>query len=95
MLIEEFIAKISERPEMYIGEATLTRFEAFLLGWMFELNDQHTQAFIGGFQSWIAEKFRIDTSHSWASIIRFYAKNDVVALDDAFALFREYIDSDK
>ena len=50
MTIEQLIAKIAERPEMYIGEATLTRFEAFLLGWMFASEDPHTADFINRFQ---------------------------------------------
>ncbi len=90
MSIEELISQIAKRPEMYLGEATLTRFDAFLLGWMLESNEQHTQDVMKGFQVWIAERFRIGTSHSWANIIRFYAKNDVSALNDAFSLFSEY-----
>lgn len=92
MSIEELISLIAERPEMYLGEATLTRFDAFLLGWMLESNDPHTDVVMKGFQGWIVERFKITTSHSWANIIRFYSENDVSALKDAIALFHEYID---
>jgi len=91
MKIEDLLRKISAKPEMYLGEATLSRFDAFLLGWMLENEDEDTERFIGGFQKWIEHRYRITSSHSWANIIRFYASNDVKALADAFRLFEEYM----
>ncbi len=92
MTIEELVSRIAERPGMFLGEATLSRFHAFLLGWMLESTDQHTEEVMKGFQNWIATRYRMTTSHSWAEIIRFYSANDVAALGEALALFKEYFE---
>jgi len=75
-------------------EATLTRLDAFLLGWVLESDDLHTTEIMKGFQEWIAGRYRITTTHSWANIIRFYSKNEVSALNEAISLFEEYFASD-
>lgn len=93
MTVQELFQEISKRPAMYLGEATLTRFDAFLLGWMFESEDPNTSAVMSGFQAWVSDRYKITSSHSWANIIRFYAQDDVSALNDAFKLFNEYLET--
>jgi hypothetical protein len=93
MTVQELFQKISERPAMYLGEATLTRFDAFLLGWMLESGDPNTSVVMSGFQAWVSDRYKIKSSHSWANIIRFYAQDDVSALKDAFTLFNEYLET--
>ena len=87
--LAELIEVISVRTPMYIGEPTIQRLEAFLCGWCY------AKQFVSGpdtstFSHWVQKKYDIQTSHSWASIIRFYEQDDLSATKTAFELFREF-----
>lgn len=93
MTIEQLIEIIGDRPELYLSEATLSRFEAFLLGWRYALRDSNADNVIRGFDEWISTRNGTNTTHGWARIIRLNASNDVTALQDAISLFKEYFNS--
>jgi hypothetical protein len=90
MRIQQLLQMIQARPEMYLGEATLSRLDAFLLGWLFESGDSDTASTVRRFQEFIATKYRMNSSHSWANMIRFFSSNDVDALRQAFNYWDEF-----
>mgnify|MGYP001061105861 CR=1 FL=1 len=89
--IEELLSKIKERPEMYIGRSSISCLKAFIDGWFYR---DHTtiidSELIDGFQSWIEQKYNINTSHSWCDIILFHSQDESKALKRFFEEFDEW-----
>ncbi|MEH2275431.1 MAG: hypothetical protein V7K40_11735 [Nostoc sp.] len=48
-----------------------------------------------GFQSWIEEKYGINSGQSWSKIILFYSVDEHEALQKFFQLFEEYLNKNK
>lgn len=89
----ELLAAIKQKPAMYLGRRYISCLKSFLDGWLF-LAYRHginvEADCMGEFQDWIAAKYRITSSHSWADIILFYSGDECHALDNFFKLFREF-----
>ncbi|GBO55195.1 hypothetical protein APA_3245 [Pseudanabaena sp. lw0831] len=84
---------------MYLGKPYITRFKAFLDGYIgarndlgFALNEQEET--LNKFQEWIQSRFKITSSHSWAEIILFYSGDERDALDKFFELFDKFLGSE-
>lgn len=97
--IYELIQRIRSRPSMYLGKPYITRFKAFLDGYIgarndlgFALNEQ--EEMLNKFQEWIQSRFKITSSHSWAEIILFYSGDERDALDKFFELFDKFLGSE-
>lgn len=90
----DLINKISEFPEIYIGNRSLERLYAFIGGFLYQ-NDDANDHCLDGFTEYVAEKYHQKSDHNWSSIIQFYSNNE----EDAFArfveLFREFTDLKK
>jgi hypothetical protein len=86
--IVELIAKIQERPSMYLSRNYISCLKAFISGWYLrspdEIPDGHL---LESFQIWIAKKYKIKTSHSWDSILLFYSEDETAALKLFFSEF--------
>ncbi|UBF25038.1 hypothetical protein K9N68_25885 [Kovacikia minuta CCNUW1] len=91
----DLLARIKQRPGMYMGKPSITRLNSFLDGYMsarIELGlspTQQEQEF-NGFQDWIQERFKIESSHGWASIILFYSADEKAALEYFFELLDSF-----
>jgi hypothetical protein len=48
-----------------------------------------------GFQSWIQEKYAINSGQSWSKIILFYSIDEHEALERFFELYEEYQNQNK
>jgi hypothetical protein len=95
MTLEEMLRIVSERPELYIGERSLSRFASFLLGWQFSQVDTNAFDKMQAFGNWISKKYGQEPSaHGWESIVRFYSPNDVEAMDIAISLLKEFFNID-
>ncbi len=90
--VKRLIFRIKTRPELYIGSRSLSLLQAYLYGW---LNRDEASVvdgnLIGEFQGWIAEKYRISSTQSWAQIILFYSVDERDALEKFFRLFDEFL----
>lgn len=89
------IHKIQKAPSMYLGRASIVCLQAFLSGYsiaQYELGvtqspqDKDFQEF----PEWVRQKFKIQTSQSWANILLFYAEDEQKALDLFFKVFEEF-----
>jgi len=88
----EIIEKIKKAPAMYLGRHSIICLQAFLSGYSvakYELGEQATEQerdFME-FPEWIRQRFKVQTSQSWANIILFYSEDERKALDNFFDLF--------
>jgi hypothetical protein len=93
--IYELMDRIKSRPGMYLGKPHISRFKAFLDGYIGARNDlgfslKEQEQTLNNFQQWIQKRFKITSSHSWADIILFYSLDERDALDKFFELFEKF-----
>lgn len=90
------VRKIKKAPSMYLGGNSILCLQAFLSGYnvaKYELDARSTpeEEDFKQFPEWIRQKFNIQTSQSWASIILFFSEDERKALDTFFELFEEFV----
>jgi hypothetical protein len=94
--IRTLIKEIRKRPELYVGQKSLSLIQAYIYGWLNRdeenVSDSHL---IGAFQKWIQEKYKIKSTQSWARIILFYSQDERMALNNFFELFEEFLEQEK
>ncbi|NJK77037.1 MAG: hypothetical protein HC849_02850 [Oscillatoriales cyanobacterium RU_3_3] len=96
----DLLARIKQRPGMYLGKCSITRLRAFLDGYGMARGElglprsQQEQA-LNGFQEWIQERYQITSTHGWDSIILFFSADEKDALDKFFKLLEEFLSCDK
>jgi hypothetical protein len=91
------IGKIKKAPSMYLGRNSVMCLQSFLAGYsiaQYELGAAQTlqDKDFEQFPDWLRQKFNIQTSQSWASILLFYAEDEQKALDLFFEVFEEFVD---
>jgi hypothetical protein len=93
----ELIKKIGDKPGMYIGTQSISNLFMFIQGYIYahyEIENtslQEDQRVLEGFQKWLEQRFNIQISRPWSSIILFYSDNEEQAFKKFYALFEEYI----
>lgn len=91
--IRELIKEMERRPEIYIGERSLSLLNAFINGWIYRNEASVIDInLLANFQDWIQKKYQITSSHSWARIISFHSSSDYKAFDRFFNLFNEFLE---
>jgi len=92
--LETFISSIKKRTPMYLGGRTITHLKAFIDGWFFGSEEYIEDAnLLEEFQLWLQEKYQVKGTQSWAGIILFYSNDEFDALQNFFALFDEFLES--
>ncbi len=91
----QILERIKQKPAIFLGKSSLTRLRSFLDGYMgarVDLGLPETQQEIefNQFQEWIQSRFKINSSHSWDSIILFYSEDEKDGLNKFFQLFEEF-----
>jgi hypothetical protein len=91
----EMLARIQQRPGMYLGQCSITRLRSFLDGYIGAREDlgialTEQEKNLGRFQDWIQERFKITSTQGWDSIILFYSADERDALDLFFQLFEQF-----
>lgn len=90
--VQELLLQIKVRPELYLGQRSLSLLQAYLNGWLNRDEDSVTDSeLIGEFQDWVQHKYDIKSSQSWAQIVLFYSSNEYDGLDNFFRLFEEFL----
>ena len=70
--IQDFIEKTRIKPALFIGEKSITKYSAFLDGWIFDKYSDIPDIYIlREFQDWIQKHFEIRSTHHWSQIIIF------------------------
>lgn len=92
--LNELLDNIKMRPGMYLGESSLTKLEMFLRGYIYARRSisplSPQEEWIRDFSIWVAEKFEIKISKSWADIILFFSQDEHEAFDRFFLLVQEF-----
>lgn len=91
----DLLARIKQRPGMYLGKVSLTRLKMLLMGYGMsrgELGLQLTQEEkqFAQFQQWIQRKYQINSSEGWESIILSQVEDEKLAFDLFFELFEQF-----
>jgi hypothetical protein len=91
----DLLARIKQRPGMYLGKVSLIRLKMLLMGYGMsrgELGLQLTQEEkqFAQFQQWIQRKYQIKSSEGWESIILSQVEDEKLAFDLFFELFEQF-----
>jgi hypothetical protein len=89
----ELFEKILAQPGIHIGQKSVTRLKSYMDGYMMAMNeiDPSDENFNKDLNNWVANRFRIQTAHNWASIILFMSSNDEnAAFDMTKALWEKF-----
>lgn len=90
--IYDLLMDIKKRPGVYLGQKSLTLLDAFLGGYIFRLREEgNPDAELRDFQNYIANRFNIRSTHSWAHIIRFYSSSEADAFDRFYELLNDFL----
>ncbi|MEH1831878.1 MAG: hypothetical protein V7L29_07355 [Nostoc sp.] len=85
---------------MYLRTSPITELDMLLRGYSLSrrevgVSPSKPEREFEGFQSWIKEKYGINSGQSWAKIILFYSVDEHEALQKFFELFEEYLNKNK
>ncbi|MHC0065945.1 hypothetical protein ACWATR_24075 [Nostoc sp. UIC 10890] len=100
-IYNEILNNIKKRPGMYLGaNSPITILDMLLRGYSFARKEvgvlpTEPEREFEGFQSWIEEKYGINSGQSWSKIILFYSVDEPEALQKFFELFEEYLNRNK
>ncbi|MCC5667259.1 hypothetical protein LC653_26070 [Nostoc sp. CHAB 5784] len=99
-IYKEILGAIKKRPGMYLGTSSITRLDMLLRGYSFARREvgvppTEPEREFEGFQSWVQEKYGINSGQSWSKIILFYSVDEDEALQKFFELFEEYLNRNK
>lgn len=97
--IAELIGMIRRHPLMYLANHSIKEFRAFLAGFTCcksiisksSKDSNNNDLILSQFRDWIAEKYGVEGSHGWMSILLFFHINESHALDKFFELWDEFI----
>lgn len=98
-MLYEALKIIQSRPNMYLDRGSVRQIDAFIRGFMmaerlYGLPEDDEATEFAGFRDWVAERFEIDCTHSWAQIIYFFSTSDSDSVELFFRLLLEYQASD-
>lgn len=97
----ELLAKISQKPGLYLGTASITALRHFLVGYKFarqEMGVLPTETeldFYQEFQPWLQNRFHLQTANSWDKILLFKFVDEKVAFTHFFLLLEEFRHRDR
>jgi hypothetical protein len=97
----ELLEKISQKPGLYIGTASVTALRHFLVGYKFArqemkiLPSETELDFYQEFQPWLQNRFRLQTVNSWDKILLFKFVDEKTAFTNFFPLLEAFRNRDK
>ncbi|MBE8970761.1 hypothetical protein IQ277_32500 [Nostocales cyanobacterium LEGE 12452] len=96
----ELLASIKKRPGMYLGNNSITKLDMLLRGYSLAQREvglplTYQEREFEGFQSWVEEKYGINSGQSWSKIILFYSVDEHEALQKFFELFEEFLNKNQ
>ena len=89
--IKDLILSMKQRPLMYVPN-DIDCLKSYLDGWVHRDSTLVSDfEIMESFQKWIQKRYSIRTSHSWASIIRFYSSDSCNSIDVFFKEFDVFL----
>ena len=93
MMLSELLSKIIDRPGIYIGHQSVPLAKSFIDGYKsakYENGTGEDDRLYSGFNEWVANRFRITSSHDWGSIISFMGVSEKTSFELLKKLWSEY-----
>ncbi len=96
----ELLPEIKKRPTLYLSRYSIFDFQSFYYGYDLARNqlglpksekDQEFEHFL----SWLRERYKIETTQSWASLILFHSVDEKDALDRLFDFWEKFQNCDR
>lgn len=96
----DLLAKIKQRPSLYLGKRSLSHLHVFLDGYSFACRQigipvTEQEKDFAEFQEWIEHRFNQENTQSWSRIILFYTEDEADALNRFFELFEDFLRREK
>ena len=91
--IHEILQEIKARPKIYLGTISLELLDAFIGGcicYHHKLTGSYLE-FLPGFDKFIHDRFDIQSTQGWATIIRFFSESDEAAFYKFYDLLEEFL----
>ena len=96
--IDMLLSKIRTNPYIYIGEMSLVKLKSFIDGYIvceIEFNEMKSIEEFNGFQAFIENKFCVEGTDSWCTLILSRYDDPVKAFNAFFEFLDEYIEQMK
>ncbi|NEN88552.1 MAG: hypothetical protein F6K48_06270 [Okeania sp. SIO3H1] len=96
----DLLPEIKKRPTLYLSRYSIFDFQSFYYGYDLARNqlglprsekDQQFEEFL----LWLRERYKIETTQSWASLILFHSVDERDALQRLFDLWEEFKNSNE
>ncbi len=96
----DLLAKIKQRPSLYLGKRSLSHLHVFIDGYTFACRQigipiTAQEKDFEEFQEWIEHRFKQANTQSWSRIIIFYSEDETDALKRFFELFEDFLKREK
>ena len=85
----DLIVKVTDFPEIYIGNRSLERLHAFICGFL-EGNPSADDHCLDGFTEYVCARYNISVSRNWSTIIPFFCGSEQEAFQCFVRLFYEF-----
>lgn len=89
-VIEELLDAVKLRPQIFLGQATIDRLSAFIVGWSIASKDAESDQQMEAFQSWVSKLYDQPNIHAWDRLIKLNCIDENKALDRFFELWDEF-----
>lgn len=90
MRLLEMLSEIAIRPTMYLGDVTVERIDAFLLGWIFASDDRADWGFYMRFQAWVHSYYNDNTKEAWWELVKRRHTGEEESARECFKLLDEF-----
>lgn len=84
------LSEITIRPTMYLGEVTIERIDAFLLGWIFASKEGADWGFYMKFQAWVHSHYNDNTTEAWWKLVKRHHTGEEESASECFRLINKF-----
>jgi hypothetical protein len=88
----ELLNVIEKRKSMYLVRSSVFDLYSLLLGIELTNPEFKNMGLLMEFQTWIAIKYKISSSQSWASMLNFFSHGEEKALDLFYKEWRQFLE---
>ncbi len=91
----EIFEQIKRRPTLFLSRKSIFDFQSFYYGYglakqQFNLQKTEEDLKFDNFLLWLRQRYNIETTQSWASLVLFHSVDEADALERLFKLWEDY-----
>ncbi len=91
MRLLEILPLLSNCPAMYVGDVTIERVDAFLVGLIFRDDDDRDNSTYLKFQSWVHDLYKDDSTEAWWKLVKRHYPDTESSNKECFRLINEFV----